>query len=67
MLQYHLDSLLYFFAVGGLFFAVSFWLPIKHGDIRWSRREDRHNILWLAAGFLFYFLLYGIWQLAAMA
>lgn len=66
MFESHWAGLLYFFVVGGIFFAVSLWLPFSKGDIRWQNRDDRRTAFFVTGGFAFYLVLYVLWEIYAL-
>ena len=65
-MQHNWDSFLYFFVVGGIFFAFGIWFPVKKGDVSWSRPEDRQAVVMIAVGMILYVGLYLVWQLHAI-
>lgn len=65
-MPHHWDSFLYFFLVGTAVFLAGLILPLVRKDVRWSKRSDRRNLLFIIGCYLFYLAGYLIWQFQAI-
>jgi len=57
-----LDTYLYNYIVGALFFCFGLFIAFKQGDIGFKPGQQRNNLFILIAGLLFFMLLQGYFQ-----